>query len=233
MAAAAESRVGTIDQTDIAWLRRRVRGWFDLHGRSFPWRLTQDPYEVLAAELLLQRTRADLVSATYPKFIAAYPNANALAQADPGELVELLRPLGFLHRSRRLLEVGQALVARFGGTVPTAPEDLLSLPGVGRYVANAVLLVAFNRPRALLDPNVIRLLDRCFGVRSARARAREDVGLWELLEQVVPPRNPRPVALGLIDLGATVCVPRRPRCGVCPLRPRCTAYGAGLVHPAA
>lgn len=232
MAAAAVPGARTVDPKDVAWLRRQVRAWFKLHGRSFPWRCTRDPYKVLVAELLLQRTRADLVAAIYPKFIASYPDAKALAEADAAELVEVLRPLGFMHRNRRLVEVGRALVAQFGGSVPREEEQLRSLPGVGRYVANAVLLVAFDRPRPLLDPNVIRLLDRCFGVRSARARPREDVALWTLLQQAVTPRNPRPIALGLIDLGATVCVPGRPRCSVCPLRRRCAAYGAGLVRPA-
>jgi A/G-specific adenine glycosylase len=216
---------------DVAWLRRRVRGWFVLYGRDFHWRRSQDPHEVLIAELLLQRTRADLVPAVYRRFLEHYPDPQALAAAGVDEIVELLRPLGFLHRSARLPELGRALVERFDSRVPSSEPELLTLPGVGRYVANAVLLLAFGRPRPLLDPNVVRLLERVIGVRAARARAREDPELWLTLGRLVPQRDPAPVALGLIDLGALVCLARRPRCGSCPLRTRCTAFQSGAVTP--
>jgi A/G-specific adenine glycosylase len=220
-----------LEELDIAWLRRRVRRWFAEHERDFPWRRTSDPFEILIAELLLQRTRADLVPAVYARFIHRYPDARALAEASPEEVVQLLRPLGFVHRSARLPALARVLVDDFGGRVPNEKAALMTLPGVGRYVANAVLLVAFGHPRPLLDPNVIRLLDRCFGAGSLRSRPREDRELWRLLERIVPRRAPRSVAMGLIDLGGLVCVPRRPHCRRCPLRVRCLAFQSGEVIP--
>jgi A/G-specific adenine glycosylase len=208
-----------------------MRGWFIRYSRDFPWRRSRDPYGVLIAELLLQRTRADLVPGMYGRFLDCYPDAGALAAADVEEVVELLRPLGFLHRSARLPALGRALVDRFDGQVPDSETELLTLPGVGRYVANAVLLLAFGKARPLLDPSVIRVLTRALGLTSTRARPREDPALWSALSGLVSRRDPVPVALGLIDLGAVVCVARRPRCGSCPLNPRCVAFQSGAVLP--
>ena len=223
----------TVDESRRRWLRRRVLAWFDDEGRSFPWRIANDPYAVLIAELLLQRTRADLVPATFESFLSDYPHAHALASADAADVVEALRPLGFLHRSARLPSLAREMVERFGGAVPSRESELRSLPGVGQYVANAVLVVAFGKRRPLLDPNVIRLLGRALGISSAKPRARDDPRLWETLTELLPRRRSREFALGLIDLGAVVCVPRRPRCFRCPLREKCIAFNRGLVAPAA
>jgi A/G-specific adenine glycosylase len=208
------------------------RLWHRQNGRRYPWRETSDPYQILIAELLLQRTRTDVVERTYPRFVATYPTSASLAAADPGDVESLLRPLGFVHRTRRLPELARALLERHAGRVPTTEGELLALPGVGRYVTNAVLTLAYGRRRPLLDPNVIRLLDRALGVGSARARPRDDAALWDALADLVPTRHAREFALGLVDLGAVVCV-RRPRCYECPLRPRCAAFQSGGVVPAA
>jgi A/G-specific adenine glycosylase len=212
---------------DPRWLRRRVLAWFDEHGRDFPWRERRDPYRVLIAEILLQRTRADLVPLVFERFIARYPDALSLARATPDQVVRLLRPLGFAHRSARLPQLGREIVERHGGHVPRRKEELLLLTGVGEYVANAVLTVAFSERRPLLDPNVIRLLERVTGRRSARARPRDDPALWAQVESVLPRSRPADFALGLVDLGATICRARRPRCDVCPLHDRCVALARG------
>jgi A/G-specific adenine glycosylase len=209
-----------------------VLDWFDEHGRDFPWRERPGPYRVLIAELLLQRTRADLVLSMYERFIARYPNAAALAGARPREVVSFLRPLGFAHRSARLPQLARALCDRHGGEVPQSKEALLALPGVGEYVANAVLAVAFGERRPLLDPNVIRLIGRVVGRTSNRARPREDRALWDQLADLLPRRRAPEFALALVDLGAVICRPRRPRCYACPLRPRCSAFATGDVTPA-
>jgi A/G-specific adenine glycosylase len=219
-----------IPENTYRWLRRRVLAWFRGHGRDFPWRETDDPYHVLIAELLLQRTRADLVEPLYHRFLAVYPDAHALAKAEPAETEELLRPLGFLHRSRRLPALGQSLVDRHHGDVPRSKQALLALPGVGEYVANAVMTVAFGQRMPLLDPNVIRLLARVLGRTSTRSRPRDDAALWEFVAHLLPRRRAREFSLALVDLGALVCR-KRPRCFECPLRPRCNAFLSGSVTP--
>jgi A/G-specific adenine glycosylase len=215
-----------------SWLRRRVLGWARCHGRDFVWRRSRDPYDVLLAEVLLHRTRADVVEPTFLLLRGAFPTAEQLAQADEDFVATLLRPLGYSHRSRRLPSLGRALVERHAGQVPGERKALLELPGVGPYIANAVLAVAFSKPTPLLDPNVIRIIDRVFGVRSDRRRPRDDGMLWTFLEQLVPHSKPAEFGLALVDLGALVCLPRRPRCGECPLRQRCAAFITRSVEPA-
>jgi A/G-specific adenine glycosylase len=214
------------------WLCRRILEWAGKHGRDFIWRRSRDSYEVLLAELLLHRTRADVVEPTFLRLRAAYPTPQRLSEANEDEIVELLRPLGYSHRSRRLPSLGQALVKRHNGLVPKEKEALLALPGVGPYIANAVLAVAFGQPAPLLDPNSIRVIGRVFGIWSDRPRPRDDLTLWGFLERLVPQSKPAEFGLALVDLGALVCTPRRPRCGECPLRTRCTAYNTGRVQSA-
>jgi A/G-specific adenine glycosylase len=214
------------------WLRRRVLTWFDKHGRDFPWRSQPEPYSVLIAELLLQRTRADLVLRVYESFLARYPDAAALAAADPDDIISFLRPLGFTHRSKRIPHLGRELCEAHGGEVPQSKEALLALTGVGEYVANAVLAIAFAERRPLLDPNVIRLVSRLTGRHSERSRPRDDRQLWALIESLLPRKRATAFGLALVDLGATICRVRRPRCWQCPLRSRCVAFASGAVAPA-
>lgn len=232
MSRAGSERKDLIDADTRRWLRRRILAWYPHGGRDFPWRHTRNPYRVLIAELLLQRTRADLVEPLYHRFLHTYATPGALARAEPADVVELLQPLGYRHRSARLPALGQALIERHRGTVPRSKEDLLALPGVGDYVANAVLAVAFDERRPLLDPNVVRVLERALGRRSHRPRPRDDQTLWNELARLLPARHAREFALGLVDLGATVCRPRRPRCHQCPLNSRCRTYNTGQVRPA-
>jgi len=231
--ATARGRPATAAGPTAAWLRRRVLYWAGGHGREFIWRRSRAPYDVLLAELLLHRTRADVVEPTFLRLRAAYPTPARLADAAEDEIVELLRPLGYSHRSRRLPALGRALVERHRGAVPAEREALLALPGVGPYIANAVLAIAFGKPVPLLDPNVIRVIGRVFGVWSVRPRPRDDQMLWDFVEGLVSPSRPAEFGLALVDLGALVCTVRRPRCSDCPLCLRCAAYISGSVEPAA
>src|SRR4051794_35834306 len=165
----------TTPDTDAAastarWLRQRVLSWAERHGRDFAWRRSSDPYHVLLAEVLLHRTRADVVEPIFLRLRATYPTPADLAQADEDGLMALLRPLGYSHRSRRLRSLGHALVERHAGVVPNDRAALLALPGVGPYIANAVLAGAFGERVPLLDPNVIRVIGRVYGIWSGRPR---------------------------------------------------------------
>src|ERR1700682_3043490 len=192
--------------------RRNILAWYTHAGRDFQWRATLDPYRVLIAELLLQRTRADLVAPHYKRFMSAYPDIFALAKANPTRVRALLGPLGFHHRSARLPKLAREVVDRHGGTVPRSRAAMLGLPGVGEYVANAVLVVAYRRRLPLVDPNVIRLIGRYFGIQSVNPRPRTDRRLWEFVAALVPSRRAREFGLGMVDLGAMVCRARRPLC---------------------
>lgn len=215
---AVGAHVPPIDRTaaDLSRLRRRLLGWGRRHGRQFPWRSTRDPWEVLLAELLLQRTRADLVAPVYESTLRRYGTAGDLADADPSDVVALLRPLGFAHRNARVQGVADA--CRDG--VPRSMRGLLALPGVGRYAATATLCFAYGRRLAVVDPTVVRLFGRLGIVSSERARARDDDLVWRGADRLVPRHAARAWNFAVLDLGALVCRPR-PRCHECPLLAEC------------
>jgi A/G-specific adenine glycosylase len=203
----------------------RLLEWFEKSGRDFSWRRTDDPYRVLVAEMMLQKTTATQVSRLFDAFIREYPDPRALAEANESEVEAGIRPLGMEHkRAVRLKKSAQAIVNEFGGRVPESREDLLSLSGVGDYVANAVLILAFKRDLPLLDTNIARVLGRVFEIKPSKARARTDRDLWRKIGEMVPKGKARQFNLGLVDFGALVCLSRNPKCGVCPMVEFCLYY---------
>lgn len=197
-------------------MRRRVLAWQRSHTRAFPWRYRGDPWQVLLAELLLQRTRADLVAPVYDRLLARWPSAAELAAADHGEVAELLSPLGFDHRNRRI----QAGASACADGVPRTVEGLLKVPGVGRYASTATLCFAYGRRLALIDPTIIRVLDRLGLAASTRARPRDDLAVWDSAQALLPARDARTWNYAMLDLGSLVCR-ARPRCDECPLLDLC------------
>jgi A/G-specific adenine glycosylase len=197
-------------------IRRRVLGWYRSNGRVFPWRYRTDPWQVLLAELLLQRTRADLVDPVYVRVLDRWPTAAALAEANPHEVATALKPLGFEHRNERIQVAASA--CKHG--VPRSLRGLLDVRGVGRYAATATLCFAFGRRMAVVDPAVIRVLDRLGLVSSKHARPREDSAVWAVAQALVPTRNARTWNYAILDFGATVCR-AVPRCSECPLVALC------------
>ncbi|MEM2233265.1 MAG: A/G-specific adenine glycosylase [Nitrososphaerota archaeon] len=211
---------------------RRILDWYEKHGRSYPWRRTRDPYRVLIAEMMLQRTRSDQVASTYERFLERFPDPRALAGSEPAEVERLLHSLGLQWRARKVWEMGRALVERFNGVVPDSYEKLLSLPGVGPYVAAAVLCFAYGRSIPVIDANVCRVVSRLFGLRPA-GEARRDgkiIGRIYELHAHVPPDKCRQYTWGILDLGAAICRPKKPLCARCPLNHVCR-YAAVRLKP--
>lgn len=207
----------------IAAFRKALLGWSRRQGRSFPWRSRRaTEYQRIISEVLLQRTRADSVAAIFVDFLRRYPSWRALARAEPEELQELLRPLGlWRRRAVAMSQLSRAVMAR-KGRFPSDRAELETMPGVGQYVASAVLLFCHNKPEALVDTNMARVLERYFGPRTL-ADIRYDPYLQKLARDVVGPRSPTAVNWAILDLGALICLPRKPRCDVCPLRRGCLA----------
>lgn len=208
------------DAGRLAFLRKALRVWARRHLRHFPWRQTRDSYRVLIAELMLRRTRPSQVLPVYRSFISRYPSARKLAAADHDELRALLAPLGLRWRAQNVV----ALAKDLAHLVPAAFRDgkaLRKLPGVGDYVASAIQVMTFNRPECVIDTNVIRVLGRYWGM-PVHPEARRKRGFRELATRCVPKRDPKGYTLALLDLGASICTPRRPRCGDCPLKACCT-----------
>jgi len=209
-----------LDRDALRWYRRRLRAWAKTNLRDFPWRRTTDPYAILVAECLLQKTTAEAVEPVYATFLDRYPDLPSLLAADPDDLAALLAPLGLKFRADRLLTAAREIADRHRGRVPDREADLLALTGVGKYTARAILAVAFGRRSAVLDTNVARILERFFGIRGERVKSRCKL-LWAAADEAAPNRDVARWNLTLLDLGARVCTARSPRCEVCPLAKRC------------
>lgn len=198
-------------------LAARLLPWFSHHRRDLPFRRRRTPYRVLLSEVMSQQTAAEAVGPFLERFEARYPDIGALAAADPQEVLALWQGLGYYSRARNLLLAAGAVVQRHGGKIPEDPVQLQALPGVGPYIAGAVASLAFGRDVAAFDANARRVLSR---LGDAPATA-------ELAQSLVPPGRAAEWNEAIMDLGALVCVPRVPRCALCPLRELCAGHRAG------
>ena len=201
-----------------AFARRLIR-WYARHKRPLPWRRTRDPYRILVSEIMLQQTQVSRVLPKYREFIRAYPSLEALARTSAREVRELWYPLGYNVRPLRLRAIARTVVQRYGGRLPASREALLSLKGVGPYTAGAVLTFAFGQPSPIVDTNVRRVLRRVFFGGAPAPEAT----LWRLSGALLPANDGYDFNQAIMELGATVCTPRRPRCPACPVRRLCRA----------
>ncbi|KXA97441.1 hypothetical protein AKJ37_02975 [candidate division MSBL1 archaeon SCGC-AAA259I09] len=205
----------------------KIIGWYEENGRHrFPWRNTEDPYEILTAEFLLQKTTAEQVEEVYPKFLEAFPEVGDLAEAPKEEILDIIGGLGLAYRADRMKEVAQEISDDYKGRVPEGLDELLNLKGVGDYTANSVLCYAFGRARPVIDTNAGRILKRVFGL-NVGGRLRQSDDLWSLAEDLVPENEPKKYNLGLLDLGAFVCHKKEPECKKCPVKDLCCSSRAG------
>lgn len=201
----------------------RLLDWFAKKGNIYPWRQTRDPYRVLIAEIMLQRTKANQVAKLYSQFIRKYPTPSALASADLKEIETLLSPLGLRWRARKVWELGRVIAEKFGGNVPSIHEELLTLPGVGDYVAAAVLCFAYGKDIPVIDANVCRTIGRLFNLK-AKGEARRDRKFIEKVHDLhkhVPSGKSAQYNWAILDFAATICIPRKPLCPRCPLNDKC------------
>jgi A/G-specific adenine glycosylase len=211
-----------------AALRRGLLAFYDQSARALPWRGVRDPYAVLVSEVMLQQTQVKTVLRYYPAWMRRFPTLGALAAADVADVLHAWQGLGYYSRARRLQQAAQAVVERHGGRMPSSREELLELPGIGEYSAGAVSSIAFGRAEPLVDGNVVRVLTRLFGLRGDPGRAPLKPRLWTLARELVPNERPGDFNQALMELGATVCTPRTPRCAECPVARVCIAREKGL-----
>jgi A/G-specific adenine glycosylase len=204
--------------------RRALLGWYRRHGRDLPWRRTSDPYHILVSEVMLQQTQVDRVVPKYHEWLLKYPSLEALAAAPADDVAETWRPLGYNIRPRRLHAIACESVARYGGQLPSDQETLLSFKGIGAYTAGAIRSFAFRERAAILDTNVARVLFRVFVRRGDPKAHAMRKHLWAISETLVPHKHVFDFNQALMDLGATVCVARKPKCGECPLTKLCRSF---------
>lgn len=200
---------------------RRLLAWGRANRRHFPWRSEPDPFRVLVAEILLQRSRGKTVAPVYEELFRRWPEPTDLAEADEADIREVITPLGLVSRAARLRALGR-WVSENGGKIPQRSQ-LELLPGVGRYAANATVAVAFGKRVPVVDGVSARVYRRYFGL-DYRKDPVADHALWRLVEEVTPSRRSvREWNWAVLDLAATVCTPQRPRCDLCPLNASCSS----------
>jgi A/G-specific adenine glycosylase len=206
--------------------------WYDRQRRQLPWRapmgVQPDPYRVWLSEIMLQQTTVATVAPYFDRFVARWPNVSALAAASLDEVLQLWQGLGYYARARNLHACARAVVARHGGAFPGNTSALRLLPGIGDYTAAAIAAIAFDRQEAAIDGNVERVVTRLYAVEERVPTAKQR--LRALAAALVPSSRAGDFAQALMDLGATICTPRRPRCVLCPWRECCAATASGLTE---
>jgi A/G-specific adenine glycosylase len=202
--------------------RRLLLRWFHRHGRDLPWRRTRDPWAVLVSEFMLQQTQVSRVVDYYHRFLDAFPTVEALALARPGRVREAWEGLGYYRRAVHLHALSKQVLRDHQGRIPDDGEQLLALPGVGRYTAGAVLSFAYERPAPAVDTNVARVIRRAFHPRAGRG-AKGTRQIWETASRLVPERGKAAWAFNqaIMELGALICTARVARCEACPVRNAC------------
>lgn len=218
-----------MNDDDLLSLRARLLDWYDRCRRDLPWRAVggtpPDPYHVWLSETMLQQTRVETVRPYYERWMELFPTLDALAAASLDELLKAWEGLGYYSRARNLHRAVREVASRYGGKVPDDPDAFRALPGVGRYTAGAVMSIAFDRAEPVVDGNVRRVLARLLDHPEPAEKA-----LWGLAGRLVAGDRPGDLNQALMELGATVCTPRSPRCGGCPIADVCAARAAGTQH---
>ncbi len=204
------SPMPSISQTEK--IQKRLLAWFKKNGRDLPWRKTRDPYAIWISEIMLQQTQVPTVIPYYQKFLKTFPTVRRLAKADLSKVLSIWEGLGYYSRARNLHKASRVILDRFNGKIPDTLDDLLGLPGIGRYTAGAILSIAYNREAAILDGNVKRVLSRLFAVSGNPADSKTEKLLWQISESLVPQGHASSFNQALMDLGAMVCTPKDPQC---------------------
>ncbi len=211
----------------IASLRAAILAHYDKHKRDLPWRRTRDPYAIWVSEIMLQQTQVDVVAPRWRTFLGRFPDVRSLAAATESTVCEAWAGLGYYRRARFLHRAAQVLVSEHDAVFPRDAAELKKLPGIGRYTAGAIASIAFGQEAAIVDGNVARVLARIFAIEDAPDSPAGQKRIWELAGELVVGERPGDLNQGLMEMGATVCTPRNPKCLTCPVRTACQAAARG------
>ncbi|MGV1013628.1 MAG: A/G-specific adenine glycosylase [Methyloceanibacter sp.] len=215
-----------------SYVAEALLAWYDRERRHLPWRAApgerQNPYQVWLSEIMLQQTTVKAVLPRYAQFLRRWPDVRALARAELGEVLAAWAGLGYYARARNLHACARVVVAQYGGDFPATETELRQLPGIGDYTAAAIAAIAFGERATPVDGNIERVVARLFAVTTPLPEAKSEITV--LAESLTPTMRSGDFAQAMMDLGATICTPRRPACGLCPVRPDCRAYAQGLAE---
>jgi len=203
--------------------RRSLLRWYRHHGRDLPWRHTRDPYAILVSEFMLQQTQVATVRPYYNEWLKRFPDFATLARAPENDILRAWQGLGYYTRARNLHAAAKIVEDRHRGRFPHEAERMRQLPGIGKYTAHAVAIFAFDQSVPIVEANTARVLARLFNFRRPIDQTRGRRVLWNHAASLIPKRSARDYNSALIDLGSLVCLPRQPKCGVCPVKKFCRA----------
>ena len=207
-----------------------ILNWYDQGHRDLPWRHTRDPYRIWISEIMLQQTRAETVVSYYERFLARYPTVQALAAAPQEELLKSWEGLGYYSRARSLQKAAQIIVSEHGGRLPADVQKLRALPGIGDYTAGAIASIAFNIPAAAVDGNVERVICRWDAIEDEVGTPAVRRRIAARTQELVPQERPGAFANAMMEMGATLCTPKNPKCLLCPVRGGCLGFERGVAQ---
>src|SRR2546428_6078609 len=213
---------------ELSTFRKQLLGWFRQFQRDLPWRHTKDPYRVWVSEIMLQQTRVAAAIPYYERFLHRFPDVHSLAAAPQEEVLRLWSGLGYYSRARNLHKAAQQIVAKHRGLFPARLDDALALPGIGNYTAAAILSIAFGEKFAVLDGNVARVLARLGPIRGDLRESQRWQKLQKKADHLLEPKSPGDWNQAVMELGATLCTPKSPRCLLCPVAQFCEGRKLGL-----
>jgi len=216
------------DQNWVGAVREKLAAWYQEARRELPWRNDRDPYRILVSEMMLVQTTVAAVIPYFERFLRRFPDAAALAAADLAEVLKAWEGLGYYRRARQLHAAARQVVDDHGGKIPDDPTAVRDLPGVGRYIAGAILSFAFDRPEPIVEANSQRVLARILAVEGNLAVASTREQIWSAAGRLVPPEGAGIFNQALIELGALICTPREPSCLICPLSSLCHGRKLGI-----
>ena len=214
---------GRLNSKETISFHRALSTWFHKSKRHLPWRQTCDPYAILVSEIMLQQTQATTVIPYYNSWLRRFSTIGLLAVATESEVLRAWEGLGYYARARNLHRCAKTIVGKLGGRFPNDPDALRSLPGIGRYTANAIAVFAFNNSLPIVEANTARVLTRLFNIRAPIDSTHGRQKLWKLSAKLVPQKRARDFQNAMMDLGALVCTAHNPRCQICPVKKFCCA----------
>lgn len=214
----------------INFLRKNLLDWYHENKRDLPWRKEKDPYRIWLSEIILQQTRVNQGLPYYQRFVEKFPKVQDLAAASEQEVLKLWQGLGYYSRARNLHHTAKEIVSRFGGKFPENFSEIISLKGIGNYTASAISSIAFNKPHAVLDGNVYRVLSRLWAVETPINVPGAEKIYAKLADDLLEKENPGTFNEAMMEFGALVCVPVNPLCLLCPVREYCDAFALNKVN---
>lgn len=211
-------------------IRNKILSWYRKNKRDLPWRTTLHPYHILLSEFILQQTRIEQGLDYYHRILDNYPSIHHLAHATENELLKLWEGIGYYKRALHLLKTAQIIVTQFHGEIPQQYTELTRLPGIGDYTASMILSICFHKPYPAIDGNVKRIIARLFTIEFEKETQRFNKAIRSITEHLISKKSPGDFNQALMDLGATICTPKNPKCELCPLASHCQAYRENSTH---